>query len=107
MLSDKSGLPGAPACVRVAKPRLRNLMPKPKKTGKESARKPRESVRVLITGARIQRRIQELAKQIRNDFRGEQLHLVSVLKGGGFFLTDLARSIPGEAPFAVLTHSGD
>ena len=80
-------------------------MPKPKKTGKESARKPRESVRVLITGARIQKRIQELAKQIRSDFRGEQLHLVSVLKGGVFFLTDLARSIPGEVSFDFIAVS--
>jgi hypoxanthine phosphoribosyltransferase len=80
-------------------------MPKPKKTGKQSEKKPRESVRVLITGARIQRRIQELAKQIRNDFPGEQLHLVSVLKGGVFFLTDLARSIPGEVSFDFIAVS--
>src|SRR5258708_28956604 len=80
-------------------------MPKPKITGKQSARKPRESVRVLITGARIQKRIQELARQIRNDFRGEQLHLVSVLKGGVFFLTDLARSIPGEVSFDFIAVS--
>jgi hypoxanthine phosphoribosyltransferase len=59
----------------------------------------RESVRVLITAGRIQRRIQALAKEIRKDFPGERLHLVSVLKGGVFFLTDLARSIPGEVSF--------
>ena len=59
----------------------------------------RESVRVLITASRIQRRIQALAKEIRKGFPGERLHLVSVLKGGVFFLTDLARSIPGEVSF--------
>jgi len=59
----------------------------------------KESVRVLITAGRIQRRIQALAKEIRKDFPGERLHLVSVLKGGVFFLTDLARSIPGEVSF--------
>ncbi|PYT92191.1 MAG: hypoxanthine phosphoribosyltransferase [Acidobacteria bacterium] len=59
----------------------------------------KESVRVLITAGRIQRRIHALAKEIRRDFPGERLHLVSVLKGGVFFLTDLARSIPGEVSF--------
>src|ERR1700730_4831040 len=64
-----------------------------------------ESVEILISGRRIQRRIQALAKQIRNDFPGEPLHLVSVLKGGVFFLTDLARSIPGEVSFDFIAVS--
>ena len=59
----------------------------------------KESVRVLITASRIQKRIRELAKEIRKDFSRERLHLVSVLKGGVFFLTDLARNIPGEVSF--------
>ena len=80
-------------------------MPKPKKSAKRSEKKPQEKVRVLITGARLQRRIQELAKQIRKDFPAEQLHLVSVLKGGVFFLTDLARNIPGEVSFDFIAVS--
>jgi len=59
----------------------------------------KESVRVLITAGRIQKRIRTLAKEIRRDFPGERLHLVSVLKGGVFFLTDLARNVPGEVSF--------
>src|SRR5213082_1991120 len=77
-------------------PRTRKRMPKPEKARQQSSRTPRERVRVLITGGRIQRRIQALAQEIRKDFPGDRLHLVSVLKGGVFFLTDLARSIPGE-----------
>lgn len=80
-------------------------MPEPKKSAKHSGKKPQEKVRVLITGARLQRRIQELAKQIRKDFPAEQLHLVSVLKGGVFFLTDLARNIPGEVSFDFIAVS--
>lgn len=64
-----------------------------------------ESVRILISGGRIQKRIQALAKQIRKDFPGEPLHLVSVLKGGVFFLTDLARSISGEVSFDFIAVS--
>jgi hypoxanthine phosphoribosyltransferase len=59
----------------------------------------KDRVRVLITAGRIRRRILALAREIRRDFPEERLHLVSVLKGGVFFLTDLARSIPGEVSF--------
>src|ERR1700687_2311206 len=80
-------------------------MPKRNKAGQQSTRTPQERVRVLITGSRIQRRIQALAQEIRRDFQGEPLHLVSVLKGGVFFLTDLARNIPGEASFDFIAVS--
>ena len=59
----------------------------------------KEMVRPLILAARIQTRIRAMAKEIRRDFREERLHLVSVLKGGVFFLADLARNIPGEVSF--------
>jgi hypoxanthine phosphoribosyltransferase len=59
-------------------------------------RKATESVRTLISSAQIQRRIAELAKEIRRDFPNEPLHLVGVLKGSVFFLTDLARQIGGD-----------
>jgi len=44
---------------------------------------------------------QALAQEIRKDFPGAAA-LVSVLKGGVFFLTDLARNIPGEVSFDSL-----
>jgi hypoxanthine phosphoribosyltransferase len=80
-------------------------MPKRQKAGQQSTRTPQERVRVLITGGRIQRRIRALAQEIRKDFPGEPLHLVSVLKGGVFFLTDLARNIPGEVSFDFIAVS--
>lgn len=80
-------------------------MPEKEKTRRPSAEAPRESVKILISGGRIQRRIQALAKQIRKDFPGEPLHLVSVLKGGVFFLTDLARNIQGEVSFDFIAVS--
>jgi hypoxanthine phosphoribosyltransferase len=80
-------------------------MPKRKKAVQQSSKAPQERVRVLITGGRIQRRIHALAKEIRRDFPGEPLHLVSVLKGGVFFLTDLARNIPGEVSFDFIAVS--
>jgi len=57
---------------------------------------PGEKVRTLLPAARIQTRIRDMAGEIRKDFPGEQLHLVGVLKGAAFFLSDLARNIPGS-----------
>jgi len=80
-------------------------MPKPRKIRQRAANRRGERVKILISGGRIQRRIQAIAKQIRRDFPDEPLHLVSVLKGGVFFLTDLARSIAGEVSFDFIAVS--
>ena len=80
-------------------------MPGRKKAAQDGTGTPQERVRVLITGGRIQRRIHALAREIRRDFPDQPLHLVSVLKGGVFFLTDLARNIPGEVSFDFIAVS--
>lgn len=64
-----------------------------------------ESVRTLIKGAAIQKKIREMGKQIRKDFPGEHLILVGVLKGAVLFLADLARQIPGEVTFDFIAVS--
>jgi hypoxanthine phosphoribosyltransferase len=67
--------------------------------------RPGESVRVLIPDARVHKRLKELAKEIRRDFPTETLHLIGVLKGSVFFLTDLARELGGEVSFDFLSVS--
>jgi hypoxanthine phosphoribosyltransferase len=64
-----------------------------------------ESVRTLISGGQIQKKIREMALKIRRDFPEEPLHLVGVLKGAVFFLSDLARQIPGEVSFDFIAVS--
>lgn len=71
-------------------------MAKRKKTSRTIQNTPDGKVRLFIPRRRIQRRVVELANQIRRDFPGEPLHLVGVLKGAVFFLSDLARAISGE-----------
>ena len=71
-------------------------MPTKKKRTPSGTGRPDEKIKVLITRDRIHRRILEIAKQIREDFPEEPLLLVGVLKGAVFFLSDLARGIPGE-----------
>src|ERR1700752_4715489 len=64
-----------------------------------------ETVRILISRARLQRRITEMAREIRRDFPGEPLHLVGVLKGAVFFLTELGKQIPGDVSFDFIAVS--
>jgi hypoxanthine phosphoribosyltransferase len=71
-------------------------MAKSRRYKPKSKRQALESVRTLIPWERIQRRVAEMAQEIRRDFPLEPLHLVAVLKGSIFFLTDLAREISGD-----------
>lgn len=52
--------------------------------------------KVLFPGSVIQTRISELGKIITADYTGKDLLLVSVLRGGAMFLTDLIRHIDLE-----------
>src|SRR6058998_3235238 len=49
---------------------------------------------ILLSEAQIQKRVAELAADIRRDFP-DGLHLVAVLKGAFVFLSDLIRHMPG------------
>lgn len=52
-----------------------------------------EHVRVLLTEEDVDRRIQEIGDQISKDYEGKQVHLICVLKGGAFFMCELAKRI--------------
>jgi len=51
------------------------------------------NLRVLISSEIIQARIRELGEQISNDYPAGNLHMICILKGAVFFLTDLARAM--------------
>jgi len=48
---------------------------------------------VLVDETVLQARVRELGAQITHDFQGEDLRLITVLKGGLFFLADLSRAV--------------
>lgn len=52
-----------------------------------------EHVRVLLKEEDVDRRIQEIGDQISRDYEGKQVHLICVLKGGSFFMCELAKRI--------------
>ena len=47
----------------------------------------------LIPSDRLQRRIDELAAEIRRDYEGKTILAVGVLKGSIYFLSDLTRKL--------------
>jgi hypoxanthine phosphoribosyltransferase len=49
---------------------------------------------VLISEQDLNRRVAELAEEVRRHYAGQDLVLVGVLKGAIMFMTDLARQIP-------------
>lgn len=52
-----------------------------------------ERVKVLLTEEEVDARIQAIGDQISRDYEGRQVHLVCVLKGGSFFMCELAKRI--------------
>lgn len=52
-----------------------------------------EHVKVLLTEEEVDKRIQEIGEQISRDYAGRQIHLICVLKGGSFFMCELAKRI--------------
>ena len=54
---------------------------------------------ILIPSQQLQQRISELGEKISQDYQGEDLLLVCILRGGVMFLTDLMRSI--DMPHAI------
>lgn len=64
-----------------------------------SSLKPEDIERILFSATEIQQRVDELGRQITDDYAGESLVLVGLLKGITFFLADLARAI--TRPLAI------
>ena len=69
-----------------------------------------ERIEVLLTEEEVDKRIQEIGDQISTDYAGKQVHLVCVLKGGSFFMCELAKriTVPVSIDFmSVSSYGGD
>ena len=53
----------------------------------------KEHIRVLLDEQTVDARVRELGEQISRDYAGRSVHLICVLKGGVFFMCDLAKRI--------------
>lgn len=52
-----------------------------------------EKISVMISEEDVDKRIKEIGEAISKDFAGEEVHLICVLKGGSFFMCELAKRI--------------
>lgn len=52
-----------------------------------------EHIEVLVTKEDVEKRISEMADEINRAYAGKSLHLVCVLKGGAFFMCELAKHL--------------
>lgn len=68
-----------------------------------------ETIRELVSEKDVDKRIEELGKQISKDYEGKQVHLICVLKGGVFFMCELAKriSVPVSMDFMSVSSYGD
>lgn len=60
---------------------------------------------VLLTEEQIQQRVAELGAQITDDYEGEEVVLVCVLKGAVMFFADLARQVKGNVTLDFISCS--
>ena len=52
-----------------------------------------EIIEVLITEEDVDKKIEEIGRAISKEYEGKTVHLVCVLKGGAFFMCELAKRI--------------
>ena len=64
-----------------------------------------DKLRVLITRERIAAKVAEMGRRISQDFAGEPVVLIGVLKGATVFLADLARQITLDVSFDFIAVS--
>ena len=68
-----------------------------------------EKIRVLLSEEEVDARIQEVADMINKDYDGKDVHMICVLKGGVFFMCELAKRItrPVTLDFMSVSSYGD
>jgi len=68
-----------------------------------------DTIKVLISEDEVDRKIRELGEQISMDYAGKELHLICILKGGVFFMCELAKRItlPVSLDFMSVSSYGD
>lgn len=68
-----------------------------------------ETTRELVSEQEVEARVCELGRQISEDYAGRQVHLICVLKGGVFFMCELAKriTVPVSMDFMSVSSYGD
>ncbi len=67
-----------------------------------------ERVRIMLTEEEVDKRINAMGEQISKDYAGKKLHMICVLKGGVFFMCELAKriTVPVSMDFMAISSYG-
>ena len=67
-----------------------------------------DRIRVLLTEEEVDRRINEMAAEISEEYEGRQSHLICILNGGVFFTCELAKrlTVPVSLDFMSVSSYG-
>ena len=68
-----------------------------------------EKINVLIPEEEVDKKIREMAVEISKRYEGKTLHLICVLRGGAFFMCELAKrlTVPVTIDFMSVSSYGD
>lgn len=68
-----------------------------------------ETIRELVSEQKVDQRIEEMGRKISEDYAGKQVHLICILKGGVFFMCELAKriTVPVSMDFMCVSSYGD
>lgn len=68
----------------------------------------KENIKVLISEADVDKKIEEIGKAISERYVGKTVHLICVLKGGAFFMCELAKriTVPVSMDFMAVSSYG-
>lgn len=66
-------------------------------------------INVLISEEEVDKRIKEIGEKISKDYEGKEVHLVCVLRGGSFFMCELAKriTVPVSLDFMSVSSYGN
>lgn len=67
-----------------------------------------ERIKVLLSEEDVDARIRTIGEQISRDYAGRSVHLICVLKGGSFFMCELAKriTVPVSLDFMTVSSYG-
>ena len=60
-----------------------------------------ERIITMIPEEKIEQRVREIGEEISRDYMGKSVHMICVLKGGVYFMTDLSKRIDASIPVSM------
>ena len=69
---------------------------------------PKHHVEPFLTEEEVDKKIQEIGDRISRDYEGKNVHMICVLKGGAFFMCELAKriTVPVSLDFMYVSSYG-